>query len=176
MTERFESNQWNRFLEDLATSPPDRAYRHHPDRSRLAEYVSAGSPDTPDVEQLAQVPDGDLQAWLEGRSGWSASAVSMHALTCRICRRRIELIREEQLAPTEEASTSPWWQQIQDTVGTVGSILTAPRLRRRVATIGVIGIIFLSLVLSLLPGSPPSSDNSPPLPVERHGPDGGSIG
>lgn len=171
MTEHIDWNEWNRFIEELQRPRPELSYRHHPERSRLAEYASSVDGGIPDVAQLAEAPDGDLQAWLEGASGWSSSAVSMHALTCSICRRRIELIRQEQLAPAAAAS-SPWWQPISEAVSRT---LATPHLRRA-ATVGVIGIVFLSLAFSLMPDGPPNTDNSPPLPVERHEPRGGGIG
>ncbi|MFB6285736.1 MAG: hypothetical protein ABEK03_04055 [Candidatus Bipolaricaulia bacterium] len=172
VTEFFERNEWNQFIQDLERSRPDRAYQHHPARSQLVEYVSAVTVDTPEVETLAEAPDGDLHAWLEGASGWSASAVSLHVLTCSICRRRVELIRQEQLAPSNEVSASSWWQPILDAVS---KALAAPGLRR-VATGGAIGIVFLSLAFGLMPSSPTDSDNNPPVPVERHEPRGGGIG
>lgn len=170
VSENRQSDTWNRFIVDLQQSGRDRAYQHHPDQSRLMAYAFSAD-DSQETTSLS-APSDDLHAWLEGDSGWPTPAVSLHVLTCSICRRRIERIRSEQLAPSPTRRATPWWKPL---VKGARGMLTSPRLRW-VATAGVIGIVFLSLTLSLLPGNPPGSDEAPPLPVDRHEPQMGGIG
>lgn len=170
VTENRQPDAWDRFIADVQRSRRDQAYHRHPDQARLHAYVSASQASTDTEPPLRQ--SDDLEAWLEGASGWPAPAVSLHVLTCSICRRRIELIRGKELTSTASEAASPWWKPLADGVR---GVLTSPRVRW-VATAGVIGIVFLSLTLSLLPGNPPGSDDAPPLPVDRHEPQMGGIG
>lgn len=139
----------------------------------MADYLDSASPDgvSPSTASLSSWPTDELHAWLEGEFGWSAPAVSLHVFTCSICRRRVQLLREEQLTPAAQPTTA-WWAPILEALQ---DVVTSPRVRWG-ATIGVIGIVLFSLTLSLLPGDPPSSDDSAPLPVERHEARGGGVG
>ena len=171
VTEQRFSDDWNRFIADLERAAPDQRYQHHPDQTSLLEYLKTPTPSVDEARPPAAATE-DFDAWLQGAQGWSSSTISMHVLTCRICRRRLDLLRQEQLVRTDDTPATPWWKPMTDAIG---HVLPTPRVRWA-ATIGVIAFLFFSLTLSLLPGNPPGGEDPPPLPFERHEPRGGGIG
>lgn len=170
MTTHGQPDAWKHFIDDLERSARDRTHARHPDRSRLVEYVASTAPEADDDPPLGSLEA--FEAGLDGAAGWSASRVSLHVLTCSICRKRIHLIREAQLEPAASAPPTPWWKPI---AAGIARVLTSPNVRWA-ATASVIGIVFLSLTLSLLPGNSPNVDEAPPLPADRHEPEMGGIG
>jgi len=80
-------------------------------------------------------------------------------------------MREEQFSVVAIDTETPWWKR---TVDALNGVLASPRVRWA-ATAGVIGIVFLSLTLSLLPDNPSPGPEGPQLPVDRHEPEMGGI-
>lgn len=75
------------------------------------------------------------------------------------------------MATTVEPSIA-WWKRAVDVIT---NVIVSPRVRW-VATVGIVGLVFFSLTMSLIPQAPPDGNEPPPLPIKRDNPPMGGIG
>jgi hypothetical protein len=146
-------------------------YHRHPSAEVLRKYVQGLIPDEGDLWESSQSASAEIPAdWLEGNRGWTLSAVSLHVLSCKRCRRRVAAIRSVEDRRLRMEKILPKWRGIQKALV---SLWLRPSLLRQSTALLILAVL-MAILLVFLSQPPPST--SPPIHFEKGRISGSGLG
>jgi hypothetical protein len=125
-------------------------YECHPGDALLYDYISAQGAIGVEEETELQISRADeVASWLEGKRGWSRSALSLHILSCRRCREHVESLRARE--KLERSKVSPWQALVE-----LALLIKGSSLLRRSTAVALILLAAAAIIVLLYPSVPPS--------------------